>query len=84
MNTGTGRVRYKVQEQLQEAKDSLPETFSRFRVSTSLRTSCGSAVFGRPVTCICESGSHAVYRVSKEIPRPKTTETHKTDEYLYL
>jgi len=70
----------KVPGQLYEVTDSLPETFSRFRVCTSLRISCGSTVFGRPVTCMCEIGNDAVYRMNKEIMHPNQTETYRKNE----
>jgi len=55
----------KVSGQLRDVTDSLPETFSRFCACSSLRTSCGSAVFGRPLSRMCEKV--AAHDVSKEI-----------------
>jgi len=70
----------KVSGQVRDVTDSLPETFSRFCACSNLRTSCGSAVFGKPVNRMCEKD--AAHRVSKEILHQKLTETHWKNEHL--
>lgn len=70
--------------QQEKVTNSLSRTFSRFSVCTSLRTSCGRAVFGRPVTCMCEFLRCAVYKMSEQFPRLKVMRTHRASEHLCL